>query len=315
MIDRTPKPCLHPQARHEHGTRLAYTLDGCRCYPCSEARSRYQRQLAYGRGTFVDAEPVRRHVLALRAAGLGVRRIEARSGVSRSAIVALLHGRRRSAERRDPPKRRVSRKVADALLAVPMPEVGDLGAHLPIDATGTRRRLQALSVIGWSNVKLGRELGMTPSNYGTFLRSSQVLARHALEVRALYDRLSTTPPEPTSGYDRAGIARVKAAAARNGWVGPLAWDDETIDDPAARPVLGRKYVPGAADVDEVAVHRVMHGDRGLARRLNVHERAEVIRRLVAAGCNDSEIERRTGISSRTALRVRHADPSRRATAI
>jgi len=305
VTDRTPRPCLHARARHEHGTRLAYTLDGCRCYPCCAARSVYQRQLAYGRGTFVDAGPAREHVRALLAAGLGTRQVAALSGVSRSGLRSLLDGRTREDGRVEPPKRRVSRSVADRLLAVPLPGVDAFPDATPIDGTGTRRRLQALAVLGWSNVKLARELGMTPSNYGTFTRRDEVLARHAREVRDLYDRLSTTPPAATSGYDRAGIERVKASAKRSGWVGPLAWDDETIDDPAARPDVGRWRDGSEHVVDEVAVHRAMRGDRAV--RLRIGERAEVVRRLVELGLNDQQIERRTGISSRTALRVRHAD--------
>lgn len=304
MIDRTPRPCLHARARHQHGTRLAYTLDGCRCYPCARARSDHQRQLAYGRGTYVDAGPAREHVHALLAAGLGTRRVAALSGVSRSGLRSLLHGRTREDGRVEPPKRRVTRAVADALLAVPMPDVADLGGAVLVDGTGTRRRLQALAVLGWSNVKLARELGMTPSNFGAFTRRPEVLARHAVDVRGLYDRLSTSQPAATSGYDRAGIERVKAGARRRGWVGPLAWDDDAIDDPAARPDVGR-WRDGEHVVDDVAVHRAMRGD--LDVRLRVAERAEVVRRLVALGLNDQEIERRTGISSRTALRVRHAD--------
>ena len=304
MTDRTPKPCLHAEARHEHGTRLAYTLDGCRCYPCALARSTYTRGLLTGgRSTFVDAAPVREHVRELLAGGMGTRAIAAASGVSRSGLRSLLDGRKRDDGRVEPPKRHVTRDVADRLLAVSL-DVERMGGAALIDSTGTRRRLRALAAIGWSNVKLARELGMTPSNYGAFLARPTVLARHAREVRELYDRLSATPPTPTSNYDRVGIERVKAGARRNGWVGPLAWDDETIDDPAARPDVGR-FRDDVDIVDEVAIHRAMRGDREV--RLRIAERAEVIRRLVALGLNDQEIERRTGISSRTALRIRHAD--------
>jgi hypothetical protein len=74
-VDRTPKPCQHPRANHQHGTRLAYMLDRCRCLPCSAANSAYETRRvqlkAYGRGTptgLVDATPARTHVEKLQAA-------------------------------------------------------------------------------------------------------------------------------------------------------------------------------------------------------------------------------------------------------
>lgn len=316
-VDRTPKPCQHKQAQHTHGTRLAYVLDKCRCYPCAEAASQYehtrQRMALYGRGTptqLTDAEPVREHVRALMAAGLGWKRVADAAGVSRSTLGNMLYGRMRDG-RREAPKRRVRRVVADKLLAVGMPTLDDLGGRQLVDATGTRRRLQALSALGWSNVKLAARLGMTPSNYGKTVQSARIYAEHAREVRELYDELSTQLPEPASGYDAAGIARVKAAAERNRWAPPMAWDDDLIDDPRAEPDRGliraRDFV-----IDEVAVERVMSGDRELARQLHPRERREVITRLLAQGLNDQEIERRTGISDRTVLRHRHADNERSA---
>lgn len=299
-MDRTPKPCLHPQAKHEHGTRLAYTLDGCRCWPCCHARSVYGRQLAYGRKARqdVDPTPVREHVAKLQAAGLGTRRIAELAGVNRKALQRL-HARKY-----------VTAEIADRVLAVPL--TSEPGGAQLIDATGTHRRMQALSALGWSNVKLARELGMTVGNYGAMLKRPLILARHACEVRELYDRLSTRVPVPTSGYDEAGIKRVKAAAERNGWAPPLAWDDDTIDDPKARPNRGpvrvREFV-----IDDIAVQRVIDGDRALSGSLHKRERAEVVRRLVALGWNDQQIERRTRISDRTVIRIRHrADDERSA---
>ena len=43
-VDRTPKTCRHQHADHRHGTRAMYTLDNCRCLPCSAACTEYERQ-------------------------------------------------------------------------------------------------------------------------------------------------------------------------------------------------------------------------------------------------------------------------------
>lgn len=59
----------------------------------------------------------------------------------------------------------------------------------------------------------------------------------------------------------------------------------------------------AADVDEVAVERVVAG-RGGQSQLTVAERAEVVRVLHGRRCNDLLIARRTGMNPRTVLRIR-----------
>ena len=94
-VDRTPKPCLHKRADHQHGTRAAYVLDRCRCFPCStanaQAETHRERQKAYGRyDKYVDAQPVRDHVRALMAQGMGWKRVAAAAGVSGSSMWKLM---------------------------------------------------------------------------------------------------------------------------------------------------------------------------------------------------------------------------------
>ena len=33
LINRTPQPCHHKKANHQHGTYVTYTQDRCRCWP------------------------------------------------------------------------------------------------------------------------------------------------------------------------------------------------------------------------------------------------------------------------------------------
>ncbi|WP_277212323.1 hypothetical protein [Isoptericola croceus] len=76
-VDRTPKTCAHDGA-HTHGTYAMYQLDNCRCQPCAQARSAYNRvraiDQANGRTAYVDARPAVTHVRRLMAAGLGWKR-------------------------------------------------------------------------------------------------------------------------------------------------------------------------------------------------------------------------------------------------
>lgn len=178
------------------------------------------RQMAYGRWQpdRVDAGPVRVHVQALRDSGLGFRRIAELSGVRRQTIQQLFSPRRG----RSKPSAYVASATARKLLAVPVGEAAP-GAH--IDQTGTVRRLQALVAIGHSQSSLCTQLGITQSNSTRLFHGhSKVTAATAKRVAELYDRLSMV-----SGTNQRAIRRAKA----NGWLPPLAWDDDAIDDPGA----------------------------------------------------------------------------------
>ncbi len=200
--------------------------------------TRRERDIAYGRwkSGYVDAEPARRHALALRAAGMGRRRLAAISGVSDSVIHVLINGR---PERGTPPSRRIAAGNARAILAVPIPDVSLLAAGARVDITGTARRLQSLVSLvaaGYTQADLAGRLGISQANStALFHGQGLVLAATALRVADLYDRLSMT----------AGPSHVARERARKlGWPPPLAWDDDTIDNLDAQPDIGeRRTVP------------------------------------------------------------------------
>lgn len=199
------------------------------------------RLIAYGRweSVYTDAAPARAHVLQLRAAGMGSRRISELSSVNRSQIETLLNGR---PERGTGPSRKVHRDLAAKLLAVPVPEAPHRGvaARARIPAVGTTRRLQALVAFGWSQSYLCARLGITDSN-GTCLftgKRTSVTAATARKVEALFAELQLTP-----GTNQ----RARTRGLRRGWAPPLAWDDDTIDDPAAVPDSGEHQSVSWAD--------------------------------------------------------------------
>jgi len=205
------------------------------------------RQYAYGSfvSDYVDPAPVRAHVHALQAAGLGERRIAELAGVHRTHITSVRRGRSRT--KPDQPATKISTRVAAAILAVPIPDnpifVASQGAL--IDATGTVRRLQALVAIGYTAASLGERIGMSVSNTAHTMRTARVTVRRARQVAQMYEQLSHLPGEST---------RARMRARRQGWVAPLAWDEGTIDDPAASPV----YTDGSAAVlDEVLLDRLI----------------------------------------------------------
>ncbi len=212
-----------------------YRLDGCRCYVCGYARSQYDenRTKAITAGNWqpwVDAEPVRIHIRHLQSCDMGLRTIAAAAGVDRKRLQAVITGR---PERGTPPQAKIRSALAGAVLAVE-PTLENLAPSSLINPTGTRRRAHALVAAGWPQQHLAAHLGMTPSNYGVMLERPNVLARRALAVRAMYDALWNANPAD-HGATPAGITRARRHAAANGWAPVGAWDDDTIDDPAAFP--------------------------------------------------------------------------------
>lgn len=307
QVSGEKRDCQHPIARHEHGTRNAYVCDRCRCRPCRSAntaaeRARNRAKL-YGRyGGLVDAEPVRAHVRELQAAGIGLQQIFRVSRVGGGVLTKLMYGTPRPDGTVRPPSRRVTPRVAERILAV---TVADLAPSAIVDGTGTTRRLQALVTVGWSQSALARALGMSPVNFTRTIRSPRVLASTAAAVRVLYDRLWDTPPAHDTHRERIAYARARSHAAKQGWLPPLAWDDDTIDDPAADPWHPETaYVPAAErPLDEIAIQEAMRGRRV---HLTPAEKAEAVARMTARGISAAKIAERLGVTPRSVIRRRSA---------
>jgi hypothetical protein len=219
----------------EHGTRAKYVVDKCRCAPCTQANTNAEnnryRQQAYGRWEpYVDAEPARAHVRMLMDYGYGWKRIAQMAGVGRGTVEKLLYG---SQHRGMTPSKGIRPETAAKLLAV-HPDRERLGGAVAVDATGTRRRLQALVAAGWPQARLAARLGMLPSNFGVTLSSGQVLTSTARAVRALYDELWRQDPRE-HGVGARAYSRARNQAAARQWAPVGAWDDDQIDDPAGFP--------------------------------------------------------------------------------
>ncbi|MBP2341054.1 transcriptional regulator with XRE-family HTH domain [Saccharothrix coeruleofusca] len=159
-----------------------------------------------------------------------------------------------------------------------------------IDATGTRRRLQALWALGWSGPHIADRLGITPRAVSYLLAGQTVTTSTADRVRQVYDELSMHP---------GPSARARALAQKRRWVPPLAWDDDEIDTPDARPHC---LIP-TTQIDETAVERAVRGERRKDEVLPRVERHAAIRRCRQLGIPGPEIARRVGVSPRTVDRV------------
>lgn len=271
------RECTCKVATHEHGTRTMYLVDKCRCDECREAnrREQWERERArlYGRydSGRVDAAPVRDHVQFLVAQGISYKQLAIVSGVSASAIGALLYGRK---ERGHAPYKRVSAETASAILAV-KPTLDNMNDGAKTSVVGSSRRLQALVRIGWSQAKLCDRLGITPANGSRlFAGRGRVSVRRAKDVRGLYEELWDRTPQPKDWREKIAVNRSVNRASDLGWLPPMAWDDDTIDDPETMPI---------PEVRDDFIH--------------ARERFADIEFLLETGCGLGEVIRRSGYKS------------------
>jgi hypothetical protein len=130
-------------------------------------------------------------------------------------------------------KREARPETAAKILGVPV----DKALATTIDATGTRRRLQALAAIGWTQPELSLRTGLNPKYLSEIInRQPRVFGQTANKVKALYLELRDLRPE-NHGVSRTSARRVQAHAAKLRWPSPKYWDrfPDAIDDPHFTP--------------------------------------------------------------------------------
>jgi transcriptional regulator with XRE-family HTH domain len=189
------------------------------------------RLRAYGIAAYVDAGPARARVREFGEVGIGWRRVAMLAGLHAAVVSKLLYGDPR---RGQAPCKRIRPETAAKILAL------EVSAELvaegtPIDATGTKRRVHALVACGWSQQKLAARLGMAGSNFHLCITSERVTAGTARKIAALYDELWDQPPPESTQHEKVAASRSRRHARERGWPPPMAWDDDTIDDPDAEP--------------------------------------------------------------------------------
>lgn len=198
----------------------------------AEARWRNRRRLLVAQGQwqpFVDAGPVRDRIRELQAAGMPLKALTARLGLTpRSLDYLVFAGPGAEGQR-------VRRETAEAVMAY-WPALTDFPDTSRIDPTGTRRRAQALMTRGWPQRALAEQAGIPERSLSRSLLASRVTAVVARTVAALYDELWDKNPEDF-GVSAAAAHQTRMVARGRGMHGPLAWDDDTIDDPQVEPMV------------------------------------------------------------------------------
>ncbi|MEV5944643.1 hypothetical protein [Streptomyces sp. NPDC051994] len=219
-----------------HDTLTCYVDYRCRR---SECVARYNvwhrgREQAIAAGTWeplVDAEPIRRHLLALHAAGITIHRVAHLTGLQfRSVRAFTQHDYSNAAPRR----RRATREVAAKILAINVDERTP-GVISPV---GSQRRFRALVAIGWPTLHTAVRAEIHPSNRNSMFRYPTMQTRVAQRIADAYDEMRHQSPAK-HGVSAVSIKRAKLQAQRENWAPPSYWDEAGgIDDPDFEPQFG-----------------------------------------------------------------------------
>jgi hypothetical protein len=212
---------------------------------------------------FVSAQPARERIWAMNAAGMPTRAIELRLSLPDGSLDALMW------KRDGQFSQKVRQETAEAVMGY-WPTLEDYPGHCLIDATGTRRRIQALITLGWTQVFLREKIGVSKKAFQRLLTNSRITADLARRVVPLYDELWKRPPYVTE-VSAVAADKVRQQALKAGFFGPLAWDDDQIDDPAALPQTDAP-APLASEGPNLA-DRWIHGEAVI---LGVEDRRKVL---------------------------------------
>ena len=211
----TIKP-LPPHGSYARANGCPGYREPCKCEPCVEARrvakkrERVNRQL--GRLAHRDATETAARLRELNKV-MGWEDIAAAVDTSASHLRDIAKGR----------ILRVTQTTHTKVMAVrPEPTGGQY-----VDATGSIRRARALHAIGHTALAIAEAAGTSRTRILPLLDGHPRLRRSlAVRIEAAYAKLANQPGDN---------ARARNRSAREGWAPPGAWDDDSIDDPAAHP--------------------------------------------------------------------------------
>jgi hypothetical protein len=142
--------------------------------------------------------------------------------------------------------------------------------------------------LGWSQGHIADALGVSRQRVSTYRRSAHVEGATARAVRDLYEQW----------WDKRGPeVRAVNKALREGFAPPAAWDEDTIDDPAATPDVGdtpdrvnggtgRRPTDVAEDIAFLLEHDPTLTSAQLADRLGYQGKSAIQHALDRAGRRD-----------------------------
>jgi len=224
--------------------------------------------VSYGNNNpnWMDAQPVRDHVNLLGANGIGQRQLSALSGVSRWSFRYLMYG---TSDGRYSESNKISADSYRRIMSVSL-SLDHVHALGMVDATITRRKLEALVAMGWSQKYLAERLGVARGNSWKMFRLTKISGYRARQVRDLFNELWDKRPAKKDGY----YFRELRYAERRGYVTALAWNDiEDLDEeqPQPYPLYRRTshHSREDAQADVLFLRRFGESEHEIAKRLHI----------------------------------------------
>ena len=184
----------------------------------------YQMDRHRGIRRFRSTEKAKEHIQWLQAQGFTCTAIATAAGVDRGTVLNIVSGKNRM----------TTLKTEKKIMAVTPEDIyagGTRKSYVP--DVGAVRRVQALITMGWRYRDLNKLCGLRTEKIGQ--GTGLMFREHHEKIVKLYEELWNKQGPATKG----NITK----ALNKGWAKPMAWDDDTIDDPAAKPygtVRGRK---------------------------------------------------------------------------
>ena len=188
--------------------------------------------------TLVRADPVREHVLRLRAAGGSYESISQAARTGALTVHGIAHGRRP----------RVQAETAARLLAV---TEADIHRGQPSPG-GIMWRLRALVAMGHTCTRMAAATGLPPATLRRIVRGETLATSPQLRrlVIALYGAWwDKTPPQRTRS-EKYAADQARQRAAHNDWPPPAGLDDDQLDQPGYHPQCGWKHARGTGTADD-----------------------------------------------------------------
>ena len=182
--------------------------------------------------TLVSAEPVRAHVMKLRAAGGTYRSIGQAAATGAMTVHRIVNAKRPN----------VQAEVADRLLDVTEADI----RSLRLAPGGSVWRLRALVAMGHTCTRMAAATCVSPATLRRIVRGQAATVTPQLRqaVIALFDAWwDKTPPQRTRQQTVAANNALKRAAL-NDWPCPAGLDEDALDRPGYQPQRGWRYARG-----------------------------------------------------------------------
>ena len=211
----------HICTRHAPGTPTCYRAHACRCTECRQAGNAYGKRSHAGLTRRIPSHLI---VCHLERIGITDRDASRRSGINYTSIARIRNGTVAT----------VRQDTARKLLAL---TAGPANSGT-IPAIGTVRRLQALAALGYTSEQIATHSGIPHGYVRKLMQATRPTVNVATATRVLHSYDALAMKTPPAGW----VAdRQRRQAAGKGWPPPLAWDDDEIDNPNARPNLGEGH--------------------------------------------------------------------------